>query len=602
MRFSRGLFIVFSAIAFLAFLFPLKAQQPAWTNYQQRTALYPESEYLVGFFSGKNTADEDPAKILEKYREIARSKLIQSIQVSLESNSSLDISNVNGKSSEAFLSKSISFSKAKITGLKTDIYYDKKNKEAYAFAWANKKELAFYNRKLIGENVKKLQQKLDEGRGFNKMKDRENALRSFYEGMPFLSEAEEAQWLLMAIGREQFVNSDLESLRNLKLELDNEITALQKSKDLNMSEAAYFIAYGLYVQMKATTDVMALQPFTFENTELSSRFSSKWNDELSDALIKTGHFNVKNIKTAGISSFNTSGNYWKEGEMIRIRARVVKNGELLAVSEGVIPIAWLKQENIAYVPDEFEKIELLSFIKLQSEKTSLSVKAGQTSDFPMEVKVWLNREGSLQVLKNVPVIFKPRGWGSPLCRANSDENGKASAYFPAINVKPGLMELDAMVDLPEFTGLDTNTAFYSLVLKKYPVIPVNFNIQVIPRIYYIESEERSPGYSLDIKTIEPLLKNSLAGKGYQFSDLPQEADYIIRIIAAATTHSYYQGIYFAYVDANLSLIDQSTGLEVYKTTIDQVKGTGQNHDKATKKAFQTVAGQLRDQVLKYLED
>jgi hypothetical protein len=592
---------------FLSFilLFPfitMQAQQPAWTSYEQRNHLYPEEEYLTGFFSGKNLKVEDPAQLLEKYREIARTRLIQSIQVSIESNSSLDVSNVNGKSAEAFNSRSISFSKADISGLNTDVYYDKKNKEAYAFAWANKKELAFYKRKLIQDNVKKLQQKLDEGRGFEKVNDRENALRSFYEGMPLLSEAEEAQWLLMAIAREQFINNDIEQLRKLKLELDQELSSLQKSKDLNMSEAAYFIAYGLYVQLKALKDVMIVQPFTYENTELSSDFSSKWNDEIGDALIKTGHFNVKSPEEAGSSYYETSGNFWKEGEQLRIRARVNKGDALVAVSEAVIPVSWLENEHIGFVPDQFNKIELLPFISLSAIKKEFKVKAGQISDSPMEVKVMMNLGDNPEALPNVPGCFVAREGKSNIVKGLSDKNGLAKAYFPALNIKPGLLQIEASVNIPEFVGLDTNTAFCALVLNKYPVMPVNFEIQVIPRIYYIESEEYSYGNRFEIKTVEPLIKNSLADKGYQFSDLPEEADYIIRIKAAVTSNSNYQGIYFAYVDANLSFVDQGSGLEVFKTNVNQVKGTGANYNKAGKKAMQTVAEQLREQVISYLEE
>ncbi|HDO27580.1 MAG TPA: hypothetical protein ENH02_05630, partial [Bacteroidetes bacterium] len=131
----------------LMLIFPagIMAQQPAWVDYAKRNSMYPQSDYLTGFVSAHNTNNEDPGKLMDKYEEMAKSKVIQSIQVSIETNNSLTLSNVNGKSGEEFRSKSVSFSSATITGLKAERYYDRKKNDVYAFAYVSKKELAWYN-------------------------------------------------------------------------------------------------------------------------------------------------------------------------------------------------------------------------------------------------------------------------------------------------------------------------------------------------------------------------------------------------------------------------------------------------------------------------
>jgi len=168
------------------------AQLPAWTDYYKRAEMYPESEWITGFVSAVNSNNEDQGKMVEKYESMARDKVVQSIEVEIESQNDLTISNINGKSDEAFLSKSVSFSNAKINGLRTEHYYDKKKNEVYAFSYVNKKELAFYYKNLMAANQKKLEQKLKEGREFLKMGNKEEALRSFYEGMPMLAESDQA--------------------------------------------------------------------------------------------------------------------------------------------------------------------------------------------------------------------------------------------------------------------------------------------------------------------------------------------------------------------------------------------------------------------------
>jgi len=87
-------------------------------------------------------------------------------------------------------------------------------------------------------------------------------------------------------------------------------------------------------------------------------------------------------------------------------------------------------------------------------------------------------------------------------------------------------------------------------------------------------------------------------KGYQFTDNPGEADYLIKIAASATTGTSHQGIYFTYVDANLSIINRLDNKEIFKTHVDQVKGGGANYVKAGKKAYTNAAEQLKEAVLK----
>jgi len=98
---------------------------------------------------------------------------------------------------------------------------------------------------------------------------------------------------------------------------------------------------------------------------------------------------------------------------------------------------------------------------------------------------------------------------------------------------------------------------------------------------------------MQIKTIEPVVKETLAKAGYQFTNQPEKADYLIQIDASSTTGTQYRGIYFTYVDANLSVVNQKNKKEVFKTHIDQVKGGGANYVKAGKKAFVQAAEKLK---------
>ncbi len=121
---KKALVIILSLIVSLNLI----AQKPSWTDYYNRSEMYPENEYLIGFVSGYNNQDKDPGELKRVYENMAKDKLIQSLQVEIETMNKLNITNENGRSGEEFSSESVSFSKASIAGMITQSYYDRRKK------------------------------------------------------------------------------------------------------------------------------------------------------------------------------------------------------------------------------------------------------------------------------------------------------------------------------------------------------------------------------------------------------------------------------------------------------------------------------------------
>ena len=578
----------------------LTAQQPAWVDYAQRNSMYPQSEYITGFVSAHNAENEDPGKLKDSYEEMAKAKVVQSIQVSIETNSSLSMSNINGKSDEVFRSKTVSVSSATVTGLNVESYYDRKKNDVYAFAYVNRKELAYYNRKLISSNLEKIDQKLKEGKKYLESGDKQNALKSFYEGMPLVAEAEQAQWLLLAIDPKQFVSDDMDKIRNLKVELNKEISKLQHSKELNLGETAYFVAYGLSLQLGEQKTPLALGRLTYENTGLTSDLSDKWDAEMKNALVKAGNYQIKDLSNTSNNSVMIKGNYWQEGDQLRIHVQALKFNKLVAAAEGALPLSWLNAEKIKYVPLPVEKIGLLKHVKLMAIDAPDSVKIGNRSGKPVQVRVLLEKEDMTIPMENVPMVFSTAG-GKTIARGVSNSNGVVRAFIEAEGLREGKTEILGQIDLAGWAKLDTNSAYYVTVVKNNPVTPVTFTVRFVPRTYYITSNEIISYWPAQIKTIEPEIKNRLTAEGYHFVSKKTDADYTISIEAANTTGTTYHGIYYAYVDATLSLTDNSTGDVIFNTSVEQVKGAGQNYKKAAKKAMIIASEKLTEKLMNYLK-
>lgn len=578
-------------ISVFVFSFTALAQKPAWTDYYKRQSMYPEDQFLVGFVSGVNTNDEEAGKLKSVYEAMAKDKLIQMIQVEIETNNSLNISNVNGQSDEEFLSKSVSFSKANVSGLNTQSFYDRKKKEVFAIAYANKKELAFYYRNIIKSGQEDIEQKLTEGQQYVKKDDKENALKSFYEAMPVLMKIDEARTLLIALNRKMFADMNMDDINRLRLELIDEINSLQKPNDLNMSEAAYFVTYGLFIQLGNIDGTLFLDSFGFENTGLNSSFSNKWKQEFAAALVKVGKYEIKDIKGKRNNKLIAYGNYWEEGGFLKINASVSKNDELLAVSKGSVPLTWLQKENVEYIPDQIKKMNLLSNYSLKLTSVPNAIILGKPLSEPIVLEVL---EGNETGIERIPIILSNTENGDKLCTSQTNEAGLADCYLPSVQTENPILRIEAYIDLLEYLNIQENSIYYGIASQQNPVSPVSIDIATEKPTVFIESKELIQGNPMDIKTLEPIVKETLAEKGYNFVDKEKDADFLIKINANTTTGSKYDGIYFAFLDANLSVIDAASGEEIYKSHIDQVKGGGSNYVKAGKKAYMLGAKKLKE--------
>ncbi len=569
------------------------AQSPAWTDYYKRQNMYPEEQFLVGFVSGVNTDNQDAMRLKSTYEVLAKDKLIQAIQVEIQTNNSLNVSNVNGQSEEAFLSKSVSFSKANVAGLSIQSYYDKKKKEVFAIAFANRKELAFYYYNLIKSGHEELKQKLTTGKTYAQKGDKENALRSFYETMPVVSQIDEARALLLALNRKMYADIHTDDINNIKLELIDEINSLQKPNDLNLSESAYFVAYGLFVQMGTVTDMLHLDVVGFENTELESRFSDRWKTEITAALVKAGNYKVR--KTAG--TLIVSGNYWQEGDLIKINMAVSKNKELLAVSKGSLPLSWLNHENISFIPEQIQKLYGLEGCQLSVKAFPETLKLGKPSAKAIVVQLMNMTTDGPHEQEGIPIQLTHNDHSEPLAVARCNSEGLAKLFLPAIHSNEVVYTLQVGVDLAAYLDISKTSLFYSMAMRQNPVADLALDLKTQKPTICFHSREEAQGRTMEITTIEPVLKEVLAESGYHFVDTDSQADYIINIHGNTSTTSKQDGLCFAYLDVNLSVVDVARNEEIYKTHINQIKGGSSNMDKPARKAYQQAAESLKERIM-----
>ena len=395
------------------------------------------------------------------------------------------------------------------------------------------------------------------------------------------------------MNRKMYADINMDEINKLSFDINNEIIKLVNPSELTLSETSYFMAYGLFLQLGEVDGVVYMNDFTYENTGLTSYFSERINQEFISALIEAGGYNVKS-EGAKSHNINIVGNYWKEGEYIKLTASAYENDNLIAVSKGSLPISWLTSETIDFLPEQVHSMVALKECEIIIIEAPDIVKQGLPTSIPVTVKVVKNIDGNHQPMQGVPVEIIYSKSGELLSHGVSNGDGVSLCYLPIINDSDPILKLLVNIKLDDYLSISNESLYHAIASIQNPVLGVELIVVTEKPTIFISSKELLQGKSMDILTLEPMVKETLTDFGYNFVDSVKNADYIITMESNTTTGSSYEGIYFSFLDVNISVVNNILDEEIYSTHLDQVKGGGSNYTKAGKKAYAIAANKLKE--------
>jgi len=367
------------------------AQPPNWINYEGRKQNFPDSRYLTGFSSQPIKKTDDPEAVKRSLVDNARTQLVESISVSISSAATLNIENYNTRTQEIFRQASTSTSQADLIGMKTDEYYDAKKKVVYAFVYLNKTEFLDALRAWLVSETNSLSKKIETAHQLSKAGDMEQALKSYGSCFADLRQIEGRIAIVLALGREgsDYKVDDLES------QINKGISDLQKGQHSTLEELCYFIADGLKQQLSASDQKRTVRPlsFTYMDSRMGSDFAVRLLSALQSKLVIAGIAVTSTEKpmTEGENPLSLSGTYWPSGNSMKVIANLSddRSGRILASAESFLPLSWLTDQKIPYLPDNYQ-----SAIALAKELSKDEV-AGEG----LVVKLWTNKGNANPVFK-----------------------------------------------------------------------------------------------------------------------------------------------------------------------------------------------------------
>lgn len=360
------------------------AQKPDWTDFEKRKQLYPNDKYLVGFYSAPKKSDKPEEVQLQTLLEYAKTDIIENISVSITSASELNTQQTGKEFTQSFSQQSLMSAKAELAGLKTETWKDKK--EFYALAYVSRSELiSFYKGKLatmlanIDKSVAAAEQEKTDG-------DKEKALDMFYQSAKQVREAEQAAAILMGLMKQAPANN----LVDLNARVNNGISSIVSRDSSTPDAAALTIAEMFKKQITAAAPKVKIASPTFQDSKMGSPFSAYFSKMLESKLGSRGFSIEQNAQNN--SDYVLNCTYWKEADKLKLMLNMyaVKTGKITATAEVSVPQSWFAQNNISFMPENFEE----SYSRAKAFTKDEVVGGG------LRVDLWTNKGD------NSPVFFE----------------------------------------------------------------------------------------------------------------------------------------------------------------------------------------------------
>ncbi len=333
--------------------------QPKWIDAQWRKAQYPDALYLVGYASEQNKAATQ-SELLPKLEGFAKSRLSESVLVSITSLIDMNLTETNSGVNEYVRKNCLSNSNIRLAGLKTEQYYNPKTKTGYAMVYAKKEDVANLYKRMITEKADAIHQNTVQAQQLENAGDKKNALKIYYQTMSMFREAEEAQAIYVAL--KQNINDEdaaIGRLISLKNTVENGIITISNSKHLSIDDACFLLAQAYYVQTGDMAASIRLTPFTYRDTKMGSAFSRAFARSFEQQLITEARYGITtqgNYQpgTESQTPYTITGTYWEEGNTIRVISVMRDmNYKAIAGAEICISTSGLDSLKISAQPENF---------------------------------------------------------------------------------------------------------------------------------------------------------------------------------------------------------------------------------------------------------
>ena len=246
-----------------------------------------------------------------------------------------------------------------------------------------------------------------------------------------------------------------------------------------------------------------------------------------------------------------------------------------------------------FLSSDIINIRQIPFLKITGTNKKQAGKVGFALDENLKVKVRMKDESGLFVpVKNIPVKFVDKEKGINYGTSWSDDYGNVKLEVTRVKNSSRNQVIVAELDLDSYLSIKKENDYLNKVLRNAQLPSANFYLTISPSLVYFNVLEKNFGEPLGVPKIEPSLKKYLSEAGYNFTDIKGESDLVVTINADTRKGGEISGIYFSFVDVNISIRESVSQKEIFKKSFNGYKGAGGSFEHAGAKSYRKATQEI----------
>lgn len=588
-------FQIYIAIVLILAALTTTAQTPEWVDAQTRMQNYPSTAYRTGFFSEAKVQETE--QVLRKLKNLAKSELIESIQVSIKSQSILKIEERKGNYNELFVSETVSLTEQDIVGLETLTYYDRKQKRASAFAFVKIQTLGDYYGAIISTRCEAIQQNLRDIQSRFDAGNLNGVIDGIAEIRSDLTKVAHAQSVLLALG--------MKDNNILKTEVFNSSQGLVAEFQFNAindqrltpENLIHFFAVSIKQKMGLAQGKIKVEKFSYDHYQLYSPFSDFLTTLLSSEISALTNLSVASENV----DYVISGTFREKANQVELEVTLkkAKKNEVISSFQNSFPKQNVKAKQADLLPLQIKKRNALITMSLISKTSMLTVKCNEQIDAVYSVKVMVrNQDEWTSEVRELPVNFFLNS-SKNQTTLMADQDDRFEYVLHSVPSPKKVQFLNAQVDVPTYFGMDSTSLDYKRMMQNVVTPKTKLQLTVTGNVLLISSYEANIGKELSTSYLRAGIIDALTKIGFETTQSATKADYTITIRSDTRAGSSYEGLFFSYLDASVTLVNRVNEREVFSNQYRDVKAAGGSFEAAGVKAYSIGLKKIKEDLASF---
>jgi hypothetical protein len=233
---------------------------------------------------------------------------------------------------------------------------------------------------------------------------------------------------------------------------------------------------------------------------------------------------------------------------------------------------------------------ILANCKVVALNKAISLKTGSATNENLNCKVLFNNAGKESVARNLPLKYKTEKGTIDLSsmKGMSNQEGLCNTILTSCSSPDRKASLRVSIDLEEIIKDYADDVMICRALKNKSCSYDMFLIDLkSPSIFFV-SDEKNLSKKMQVKILEPAMKDMFRELGFTFSPLQKDADYVVNIDSDTRQGGQAFDLSVSFLDVNILISDNSKKEQVYSKQFANIKGVKQDHIAAGNEAYRKV--------------